>query len=369
MGISIQAEIESFPYQIIKKSARSTALETLLYTATGCTGASLNILPMESGESPSLLRRHLAAIHRVAPFAQKLSQACAHEPLLGIHTGWTIKSQASAQGESWTSASGGQYACYANELFSFGLPEAYAFESAEAYTLTGREAESLTNAQILRILSKCVYLDADAVECLDNLGYGELLGFQAGPSYPVDTLERFSDHPLNEGFANGLRNCRQAFYPGPSRSLIPVCGSEILSALVNYHGYERASCASGIFKNKLGGTVFAGGYYPFTMISDSFKTTQLKRFFATHATLPCYLETYAHMRIWARKHSIVALNASLDEAANFILWVRTPCDALKFAVERGPTSEITASGQNSLGYKRFVLPNLGPWQICLLKEE
>ncbi|RAZ93838.1 hypothetical protein DK853_38230, partial [Klebsiella oxytoca] len=44
------SEIENFPYQLVKKTPTSTALEAALSMTSGCTGAAFNILPSETGE-------------------------------------------------------------------------------------------------------------------------------------------------------------------------------------------------------------------------------------------------------------------------------------------------------------------------------
>ena len=41
--VTIQSEIENFPYHRLKKSAHITALEAASHIAAGCTGAAFNV--------------------------------------------------------------------------------------------------------------------------------------------------------------------------------------------------------------------------------------------------------------------------------------------------------------------------------------
>ena len=67
----IQSEIENFPYQLLKKTPKSTALEAAMSMTVGCTGAAFNILPSETGESLDTIVPHLRAINRLTAFYKK----------------------------------------------------------------------------------------------------------------------------------------------------------------------------------------------------------------------------------------------------------------------------------------------------------
>lgn len=276
----IQTEIENFPYQLLKKTPKSTAIEVAMSMTVGCTGAAFNILPSETGESLDAIKPHLRAINRLTPFYRTTAELLKGLSPEGIHTGWRIDSQAAVPVGEFAAMTGEMYATYARELFFFGLPECYDKDKANVVTMTGQSAAVLNDDEIRVLLSKGVYLNVSALTHLRERGFGDVLGFSVGDMIPVDARECYADHPLNEGFVNGIRNCRQSFYYGDGFSLNPEAAScQCLSSLVNYQNRVLCDCTSGIYENNLSGRVCVAGYYPYSWISDTFKTQQLKRLF------------------------------------------------------------------------------------------
>lgn len=369
---SIQSELENFPYQLLKKSPRSTALEAAMHLSTGCTGTAFNILPSETGEPVTNAENHIREIAETTGFYRIISDTFGRSRPSGIHTGWVPGSQAAVPGD-FINGYGGMYAAYARELFGFGLPEAYHFDAASAYTLTGNGAYALSEQQILKILKTGVYLDAGAVSALNALGYGEYTGFKTGEAIPADARETYLPHPVNEGMENGLRNCRQAFNRGDSIALIPQEGAEILCSLTDYHGRTLADCSMGLYRNKAGGTVCAAGYYPFTWISDCYKTEQLKRVFRilSKDTIPCMAETYARIRLTVRPlsgGSIAAtlLNKNFDLLRNIRISLLCRSDTVTVTDMR--CNETTVKAESNTGrFRSFVIPEIKPWEMCLIR--
>lgn len=369
---SIQSELENFPYQLLKKSPRSTALEAAMHISTGCTGTAFNILPSETGEPVTNAEKHIKEIAKTTGFYTILSETFGRSRPTGIHTGWIPGSQSAVPGD-FINGYGGMYAAYAREMFGFGLPEAYHFDAAAAYTLTGNGVYALTEAQVLKILETGVYLDTGALNALHELGYGEYVGFKTGENIPVDARELFLPHPINNGMESGLRNCRQAFNRGDSAALLPADGAEILCSLVDYHDKTLADCSLGMFRNKLGGLIVAAGYYPFTWISDMYKTEQLKRVFRilSKGRIPCIVETYARIRSIARPLSdgniaISLLNKNLDYLENICISVLTDAETIIVTDMRCNETAVKADIINEKT-RTFVIPEIKPWEMCLIK--
>jgi hypothetical protein len=85
--VSIQSEIENFPYQRLKKAAHTTALEAASHIAAGCTGAAFNVLSMYNeplDEYGSLMEK----LQESRPFFDLLVHELGRAKPKGIYTGW-----------------------------------------------------------------------------------------------------------------------------------------------------------------------------------------------------------------------------------------------------------------------------------------
>lgn len=345
----IQSEIENFPYQLLKKTPHSTALEAAMSMTVGCTGAAFNILPSETMESLDTIVPHLRAIDSMTEFYKALQDQLSGLRPTGIHTGWRPYSQAAAP-DGVLGKNGARFAAYARELFSFGLPECYHPDSARVTMLTGYAASVMSDEEITDILSGGVYLDVSALEYLRSRGFGDLLGFAVGEEIPVDAREQYVEHALNNGIVGGIRNGRQAFHKGDSFALIPLSENcETLSRLIDYHDRILCDCTCGIYENSLGGRVCVAGYYPHDWLSDIQKTVQLKQIFLwlSCGTLPAFVASYHRVRnitLTGEGRTCVTLfNTSNDALCDLSLAVHTDSDAATFYMSNGERKELTAS--------------------------
>ena len=368
---SIQSEIENCPYQMLKKSPRATVLEAMMHLTVGCTGTAWNFLPNGTiGEPISLISRHIAAIRDRLPFMNMLSGTFGGNCPLGIHNGWHKHSQAAVP-QSFVKASGNMFALHTEELFSLGLPEAYNFDSASCYALTGRSPYAYEPNEIIQMLSRGVYLDAGAVRALEDLGYGEHVGFSVGKEIPEDVAEVYLEHPLNYGLVGKRRACSHIFCNGESYSLIPTENVEILCSLQDLHGRDLSSCSMGLFRNSLGGIVCAASYFPYSELSDSQKSLQIKRVFSmlSKGNLPALVESYDRVRLVAVKTAnglaVAVLNRNLDRLHDVSVLcygvfasanvVDENCRKIRAATE-------TTGGKNT----RVVLTEIEPYQMKLI---
>lgn len=373
----IVSEIENFPYQTIKKTPRSTILEGIMSMSVGCTGAAFNILPSETLESLDNIRGHFAAIERLRPFCEKKAELLRGLSLEGIHSGWRPNSQAAVPAGPYISRNGMRFATYNRELFFCGLPECYHVDNARVMTLTGSAAAVFTDDEIRRVLSAGAYLDAEAVEYLRSRGFGDAIGYAVEKEIPVDAMERYVQHPINEGIVGGLRNCRQAFHFGPSFLLNPEKEScEILSELIDYHENIWGPCASGLYENDLGGRVLCAGYYPFDWCSDQQKAQQLRNIFLwlSRGTLPSFVESYHRVRNYTLtgegRICVTLTNTSNDEITGLSLAVRTDKPTARLhTMFDGECGLCAARGENLYGgeYTFFEIDRIPPFETVIVE--
>jgi len=352
--ISIQSEIENFPYQRLKKAANMVVLEAGQHIAAGCTGAAFNVLSMYD-EPLDEFEPLMAALLRARPFFDLLVRTLGRSPLTGVHTQWNKNTFATAnlfQGSWFESTS----LLPAHELWDIGLPAAYSENEAAVTLLSKTSPFSLNRDEIKTMLSRSVYMDAQA----------------------LDRIEKFVDHPLNGRFVGRLRDNRQSFlgWNVPAATLAKTdSNAQTLTSLVDYSDQEVSSCAMGIFENRLGGRVCVAGYYPWTYLQNLSKSAQLKSVFRwlSRDRLLGYVDSYHKVNMWMRQipydHlAVVLTNASFDPAEDITLLLQTNGRKLALYDMACNRTILTLQGEEGV-YKKFILPRIDPWQMRLLVTE
>ena len=371
---SIQSEMESCPYQMLKKSPRSNILEAMMDITTGCTGSAWNILPQrQTGEPLSTVDGHFEAISKATPFFALLSDRFGGQTPTGIHEGWHIHSQAAVPG-SFVEGYGSAFTGHAGELYSLGLPECYRFDKAAAFAIRGRGPLAFSDGEIRHMLSAGVFMDAEALQCLTDMGYGDYLGFKVGDAAHFDSEEIYEQHPINEGFVGAKRVCSHIFSSGISTTLIPSAGAEILCTVRQQLEGSEKKCSLGLFRNSLGGIVCASSYFPYSELSDTMKSVQMKRIFKElgQGRLPAYVDSYHRVRLVATEHEgslhLALLNINMDRLENV---------TVRFSSRwRGPvlTDEDCRScrlkvTQADADWDLTVLPALEPYHMYIIDLE
>jgi hypothetical protein len=372
--VNVQSEIESFPYQRLQKAARTTALEAASHIAAGCTGAAFNVLSMYD-EPLAEYEPLLAELQASRPFLDRLACSFGRLPPSGVFCAWgkdAFVTHNLAAG-AWLAEGDAPLAiAHGQELLQLGLPAAYAPGAARLVTLAGDAPMGFDDATLLRMLSGGVLLDARALARLHERGFGALTGFAVERLLEVDCIEVLNGHPLNGPFAGRRRDGRQSFWKAPAAALLPLApGAQALARLVDYAEAEVAACAMGVFENARGGRIGVAGYYPWTNLANLSKSTQIKRVVAwlCRETLPLYVESFHKVNAWARESAPGTItfgltNASLDEARELTVMLRTTATAVRVVDRHCRETEVTASGAAG-PYQRFVLPLLGPWEMIL----
>jgi hypothetical protein len=378
--IRIQAEIESFPHQPLKKSAHATALEAASYIASGCTGAAFNVLNAGyNSQAESYLHQYETILKKISdtrPFYDLLASALGRSSPQGIYTGWNKDSFVTGKGD-WLNCDHSGTGPHANEILELGLPAAYSLENAQVTLLTGDSPLSMNKEMIESILSRGVYMDAEAVECLNSLGYGDLTGFDLDGYITQDGIEELTDHPLNIDLAHSTRDCRQSFlfWLRPVAKLYPATdSSEVLARTVDYSGSVLSHCCMGVFENSLGGRICVAGYYPWSFLQDYPKSSQIKSVmrWLSEDSVPAYVSSYHKVNLWSRqtsdgRNAVVLTNSRHDPVDDLSIMLHTKSEII--SVFDMSCEETIISASKTFGnYKEFVMPPVDPWQIRLLIE-
>ena len=372
--ISIQSEIECFPYQRLKKSANMVALEAASHIAAGCTGAAFNVLSFYD-EPLDEYEPLLARLQEARPFFDLMTKTLGRSELSGVQTFWNKNSFITGKLDEGNWLSSGN-PLISHDLCNIGLPACYSGKKAQVTILGKDNIYALSKEEILNLLSGGVYMDAETLQQLNEMGFGELTGFKIAGSGNIDRIEKFTNHPLNGKFANCLRDNRQSFWKSTAWVLEATNSkAQTLSGLIDYSGKNISSCTSGIFENKLGGRLCVAGYYPYTFMENGSKSSQMKSVFRwlSKDSLSGYIASFHKINLWIRepqngKIALAFTNSSFDPAKNVTLMLRTEKTAIK--VYDMVCGEITIRSSGADGpYQKFIIPDVEAWQMRLITCE
>jgi hypothetical protein len=374
--ISIQSEIENFPYQSLRKSAQITTAEVAAHMAAGCTGAALNILTMQDEpleEYHPLLRR----LQATRPFYDLLARTFGRSPAQGLFQAWNLDSSITAGvDDGWLpGTSVNQHA--AQELFELGLPAAYRHADAQVTLLAGDSPLAFSDEALLQILSGGVYLDGTALRRLRQRGCAEYLGFDEESQVMQDCLEQFTDHPLNGHYAGYRRDARQScFWPGPASILTARDPhAEPLARPIDYADHPWGACCLGVYENRLGGRMCVAGYAPWTLVQSLAKSVQMKALmrWLSRDTLAVSVESYHKIQLWARQctpgvPAVAVMNISHDTADGVIIRLRTRATSLCMTTMACQETLVPCQARDGV-FGLFCLPELPAWSMVLLTTE
>ena len=368
----IQSEIENFPYQKLRKSVAITMLETVAHMAAGATGPAYNIVG--SNDALEEYLPFLDAIDASRPFLHALRERSGRSPAVGLWPAWNrdVFANHGAAGD-WLRHNESIAALRRTYVLGeLGLPMAYDAQGARVTLLSGPLPAAFTRNELERIFAGGVLLDGTALQCLTQMGLGEWAGVKITSEIAHDMSEVLDEHPLNGSFAGWSRDCRQSFWPTPAYQLAPLSdGVEPLAHLVDYAGASHGTCMTA-YRNVLGGRVVVAGYYPWTLIHNLSKSSQLKAVcqWLSDDTLPAFVETYARVVVWARNDPqdrpvLVVLNASLDAVPELSLRVQAHAGPVQHMTLNGATQTLTATATRP-AHSRLILKDLPPWSVHLL---
>jgi hypothetical protein len=361
--VSIQSEIENFPYQRLKKSAHVTVLEAASHIAAGCTGAAFNVLsmydePLGEEEFEPLVAR----IRQARPLLDLLARNLGRKPLAGIFSAWNKDSYLA-----------GAHPSAPARILEIGLPAAYSRRASPVILFYGNAAAAFSKEEIREMLASGVFMDAAALQSLNEMGYQELTGFEVARTVADDCIEKLTGHPLNGRYAGRERDCRQSFYAGPAHILAPRDPkAEILAKVIDYAGREVGPATMGVFENRLGGRICVAGYFPWTSVHSLSKSAQMKSVmrWLSKDRLPAYVGSFHKINLWVREPAqgsvvLAMTNSSHDPARNVGLLLLTDKSQIRVFDMDCRETTVAASGTDG-PYRKFVIPLIDPWQMRLV---
>ena len=188
--VSIESEIECFPYQRLKKAANIVALEASSHIASGCTGAAFNVLS-QYDEPLDEYEPLLARLQEARPFFDLMARSLGRSAITGVHTFWNKNSYITgnlAEG-NWLSSGN---PLTGHDIYNIGLPACYSGNGAQVTILGKDNIFALSKEEITKLLSGGVYMDAEALQQLNDMGFGEMTGFEVVNSENKDRIEKFT---------------------------------------------------------------------------------------------------------------------------------------------------------------------------------
>ena len=377
--VTIQSEVENFPYQQLRKSDQITSVESASHIAAGCTGTAFNVISMSAGTDVFIAYEPLIKLlHSHRGFYDLMVRNFKRSGPHGIFSGWCMDSYATANlGKEWFADIAFPGTIHCKELHEIGLPAAYSYKHAVVTALSGDSVLAFDQQTLRDMLGKAIYMDAGALDNLNKMGFANLTGFTVGKCFSSDCIEEMIGHPLNGTAVGACRDGRLSFstllgWPEQVQSILPSNPkAENLARLIDYSDKETARCCMGIFENELGGRICVNGYFPWHLLQSDTKSRQIKSVmnWLTKDSFLAYVESYDKMNIWARRIgegglAIAVLNSSMDDINGAILNVLTQHDAaLIYDINCKETAVRESSASN--GRKRFIMPMIRPWHMQL----
>ena len=372
----VQYEHENFPYQRLKKSRTIFISETAAALGAGCTGVALNLMGISSDPIDEY-RPYFDAVREARPLFERAAEVLGRSACEGI---WPAFTRDHAAYRDMSSGWGG---VGPGELAEIGLPTAYAREGASVSLLSGNAPLEFSNDELVEILSGGVVMDGPALvranERLADMGLERHTGFAVRGTRVADSIEVFTDDPVNGPYAGWHRDCRPSFWRETTYLIKPTSPeSRPLSEIVDFTP-QRHGPASGIFENELGGRVAVLGYYPWRSLQSLAKSSQMKSLcrWLSRDGLPAWVESYARALLWCRRDArglpaALLVNASIDPAGKLALRMREPVAAIMMTRMDGSVEKPAVNSPQRGGdapYAALEIERLGPWEAVLLSCE
>ena len=369
----LEAELEDFNYQRLRKSVHFNRLEAESYAAVCTPGVAYNVFCEPKLDDLEVSDEVVSALEQDRSRIESLVAATGRKPCRGVFGVFGRDAALGTwggNGREWLLNLGRGWvpSFESGDLQRIGIPVAYRADQANVYAADEKAVRMMSDGEIGAMLSKGVYLSGEAVEELIRRGFGEDVGFDVVGRLSKGAMESFVAHPLNRGLDGKLRDARQSFWGGTATMLRPHAGARVVSRAVRITGDELAPCVSGTYENRRGGRVFVAGYFAWDRLMWRSKTTQLKRVFRwlSSDTLPGYVEGFHRIALWVRgPDTVVLLNMSADPARNVRLMLTGSVASPALGVV-GEDGGPVLSGVKEGCYRRYGIPELKPWSVMVL---
>ena len=376
----IQSESESFPHQKLVKSVHITTVEAAVHLSAGSTGTAFNILSWAEGSLDEYLP-FLDNIKSARPFYDRVVSTFQRSVCEGLWFAWNENTFVvnRLNKSSWLAGDGKFHDPDKNSqgVYEIGIPPAYRGDGARVTVLAGDSPLIFEKEEIKQMLAGCVMIDGPALKHLSDMGLAECTGFKIVNQRDDDTIEVLTEHELNGVFAGAKRDCRQSFkwwWGETAYAIKPISdNTQILARMIDYSG-NQCGVSMGIFENSLGGRVAVTGYFPWKLIYNNSKSSQIKSItrWLSRDTMPAYVKSFEKVNLWTRRttdggYGALLLNSGFDHIDRLEILLLTEKDTISvFYMDcKHETVECCGSSDH---YKRFLIPNLKPWTAVFVKS-
>ena len=369
----LQYELENFPYQILKKSAKTVVNECTLALAYGLNGIAFNMLALDYEDFLPILKE----IPPARPMWEKLVAHTAGLPTAGLWTAWSSQLMAKRSlrpGENWLAWDKKYDINRPKVLGKLSLPLS-ADRPGCATVLCGRVAEAFDDDQLKTMLAGGVLMDSITLDVLLERGLDRLAGVRVAKRLDNGMMERFTGDELNGSASGQLRDARIEFW-GDARGMADVLepvadGVRILATLEDYFNRGQGSCMSA-FENSLGGRVVVMGYAPWIFLHSVAKRAQLlnaadwisRGKIPVRIDQPVPLIPIVRMSADRRTGAIVLLNSGFDEIREATLHVRSSARHARLLTADQKERLLRIHPEKS-GW-RVTLRDIAPWSILVI---
>lgn len=312
---ALQSEVENFPY-VLRKTPEHMGFESLLCLGVGMTGTAFNFCcfsALATDEFMPFFDR--AASTRTA--GETIVATLGRSPSEGIAFPWNHRSGVGLGVKGWQGCDIPQPAGIA----LVGLPVSSVPARAKAFLLNASLAVELDGVSITNILSKGVFLDAEALRVLNDRGFGSWTGFRVSSRSQLDAITRDLDHPLT--WRKGVvRDIRSSFGCHGSITLLEKTtpDASFTEEAIDLDG-RALGFAGGVYENAHGGRIAVGSMLPFEWAESRPRAVYLQRLFRwlSRNSLPAYIHSFHRAALFARNGCIFVANLAQGQMENAVV--------------------------------------------------
>ena len=367
-------EEDSHPQGHLSKSFKTRENEISLALMAGCNGINFNHLTM-NGNLYERLGREVDEFHNLRPRWEKFLEFANGLKWCGM---WPF--------HSWFLTAKSEYAWLKENPFGdlpydecdisvpgkigvYSVALTTDYKNSSATLLSGKTLTALDYEELKNIFSGNVYMDASALEALEELGLSEWAGVKINPTAYPCKLCVMSEHKFNEGFAGHPYLLINAM---KTHTLIPLDDSvEWLGYRANVFG-EGDLCYISKYENSLGGKVIVNGYSAWEY-TDTPANLNLFSSIAKWFDSPIYLNwknpnvvsrVQPYIRTNGKKAAVMLVNASLDTTNPFEIAVKGEMTEAVLLNPDGSEIKLEIRREND---RVFVdIPTIDAWDIAFV---
>lgn len=369
-------EEDSHPQGHLRKSFHTRQNEVSLALMAGCNGIAFNHAAM-NGCLDERLGREVDELHALRPRWEKFFEFSKDLNWAGmwpLHS-WFMTAKAKPEyawlkENPWGTNSG--YQCditLPEKIGPYGVALTTDSKNACATLLSRKTLTALDEEELKAVFSGNVYMDASALQGLEELGLEHLAGVKVEPNRLPNEPCFMTGHEFNGEFA-------QHSYRGTggivAHTLIP------LDDKVEWLGYraevldEGNRCYISKYENCLGGKVIVNAYdawefpdspnniYQFSSIAKWFDCPIVLRYKKSHSIS----RVQPYIRTNGQKAAVMLLNASFDTTNPFEIMVKG--DMNKAVLLKADGSEIELQSHREGDRLCAQIPTINMWDIAFI---